>query len=316
MTSRPLPWPLRSSRPGRDIATQRQAQEYLVRHKRFQFSIITRYEILRSDAGTTSQDNERMRFTGHERDLASLTSTYPNSHQADDLDYMHARHYSFLTGRFLSIDPGLADATAPQELNRYAYVDGSPLKLTDPDGLDAGGTVPNYGVSEGITVFSGATVLNAADVLAIGSIQFNYLLSTVSFQQVFSQFQTLFYMFNPYLRQTQSEDDNCPPLTGTVQAACQFQLKLGIMVPPEFGEVEGEFNIAGYTKHGVNSAINHNGVGVTPKAILDALKNPLKVVKKPEGVTKVIGKDAIVVLNEAWQIITTWARNSSSWRIY
>jgi tRNA(fMet)-specific endonuclease VapC len=32
---------------GRDIATQRQAQEYLVRHERFQFSIITRYEILR-----------------------------------------------------------------------------------------------------------------------------------------------------------------------------------------------------------------------------------------------------------------------------
>lgn len=32
---------------GRDVATQRQAQEYLVRHHRFQFSIITRYEILR-----------------------------------------------------------------------------------------------------------------------------------------------------------------------------------------------------------------------------------------------------------------------------
>lgn len=31
---------------GRDFATQRQAQEYLVRHHRFQFSIITRYEIL------------------------------------------------------------------------------------------------------------------------------------------------------------------------------------------------------------------------------------------------------------------------------
>jgi tRNA(fMet)-specific endonuclease VapC len=32
---------------GRDFATQRQAQEYLARHHRFQFSIITRYEILR-----------------------------------------------------------------------------------------------------------------------------------------------------------------------------------------------------------------------------------------------------------------------------
>lgn len=32
---------------GRDLPTQRQAQEYLSRHRRFQFSIITRYEILR-----------------------------------------------------------------------------------------------------------------------------------------------------------------------------------------------------------------------------------------------------------------------------
>jgi tRNA(fMet)-specific endonuclease VapC len=32
---------------GRDVATQRQAQEYLIRNERFQFSIITRYEILR-----------------------------------------------------------------------------------------------------------------------------------------------------------------------------------------------------------------------------------------------------------------------------
>jgi tRNA(fMet)-specific endonuclease VapC len=32
---------------GRDFATQRKAQEYLSLHQRFQFSIITRYEILR-----------------------------------------------------------------------------------------------------------------------------------------------------------------------------------------------------------------------------------------------------------------------------
>jgi len=32
---------------GRDFSTRRQAKEYLLRHRRFQFSIITRYEILR-----------------------------------------------------------------------------------------------------------------------------------------------------------------------------------------------------------------------------------------------------------------------------
>ncbi|HXO28963.1 MAG TPA: RHS repeat-associated core domain-containing protein, partial [Thermoanaerobaculia bacterium] len=267
-------------------------------------------------AGATSQDSERTRFTGHERDLASLTSTYPNSPQADDLDYMHARHYSFLTGRFLSIDPGLSDETAPQELNRYAYVNNSPLKLIDPTGLDAEGTVPDYGVGEGITVFSGVANFNAADTLAFASFQFNSFFNGLEFQQLASQFQLLFNLMNPYLRSRPSEDDNCPPFTGTLQAPCQLQLKIGMMVPPEFGEVEGEFKIAGYTKHGINSAINHDGLGVTPKAILDTLKNPLKVVKRPAGDTKVIGKNAIVILNEAWKVVSTWARNSASWRIF
>src|ERR1700692_598726 len=111
---------------------------------------------------------------------------------------------------------------------------------------------------------------------------------------------------NPYLRSRSSEDDDCPPFTGTLQAPCQLQLKIGMMVPPELGEIEGEFKIAGYTKHGINSAINHDGVGVSQKAILDTLKNPLKVVRKP-GETKVIGKNATVLLNDAWKVISTWA---------
>jgi len=42
-----------------------------------------------------------MRFTMHERDLGDLASL------TDDLDYMHARYYGPMTGRFLSIDPVL-----------------------------------------------------------------------------------------------------------------------------------------------------------------------------------------------------------------
>jgi len=85
---------------------------------------------------------------------------------------------------------------------------------------------------------------------------------------------------------------------------------------PEFGEAEAEFTIAGYTKHGINMAINKNGVGVAPKAILDAVKNPLKVIKQSDGTTKFIGKNATVVLNQAWKVVSTWARNSSAWRIF
>ena len=51
------------------------------------------------EATSITQDTQRMKFTGHERDLGVTTSA------ADDLDYMHARFYNPQVGRFLSTDP-------------------------------------------------------------------------------------------------------------------------------------------------------------------------------------------------------------------
>ena len=43
--------------------------------------------------------------------------------------------------------------------------------------------------------------------------------------------------------------------------------------------------VTGYTKHGVDQAISRNGcLGVKPSAILDALKNPKKIVPKIDGI--------------------------------
>ncbi|MGH3088049.1 MAG: RHS repeat domain-containing protein [Rubrobacteraceae bacterium] len=75
------------------------------------------------------QDDERMKFTGHTRDLADVSS--PN----DDLDYMHARHYNHWTGRFLSPDPVGGRPENPQRWNRYAYALNKPAWLIDPTGL-------------------------------------------------------------------------------------------------------------------------------------------------------------------------------------
>jgi len=74
-------------------------------------------------------DDEQMRFTGHERDLWNTTSSN------DDLDYMHARHYNPQLGRFLQIDPLAGSVSAPQSLNRYAYVASNPINYTDPTGM-------------------------------------------------------------------------------------------------------------------------------------------------------------------------------------
>jgi RHS repeat-associated protein len=81
------------------------------------------------EATAFNQDTERMKFTGHERDLASPGGA------GDDLDYMHARHESPVTGRFLSVDRHIGDLRRPQTWNRYAYVSNNPLQKVDPTGL-------------------------------------------------------------------------------------------------------------------------------------------------------------------------------------
>ena len=73
--------------------------------------------------------------------------------------------------------------------------------------------------------------------------------------------------------------------------------------------------ITGYTKHGINSAINHNGVGVKTSEIANTVNNPVKKVLQNTGTTKFIGKNAVVVLNKAGKVVTTWAKHSSAWRI-
>jgi RHS repeat-associated protein len=101
-----------------------------------------------------NQDTERMKFTGHERDLASLAGA------GDDLDYMHARHYSLVVGRFLSIDPLPGGKNNPQTWNRYMYALSNPVIYIDPDGQEErtgsmAGTIFNL---------SGSTIWVAADV--------------------------------------------------------------------------------------------------------------------------------------------------------
>jgi len=84
-----------------------------------------------AEALAVSQYGHTRRFTGHERDLFNPAGT------DDDLDYLHARFRSPLTGRFLSVDPILSLKRAmkrPQAWNRYSYVVGNPLKYIDPSG--------------------------------------------------------------------------------------------------------------------------------------------------------------------------------------
>jgi|GEM_PF-390263 len=72
--------------------------------------------------GYGASDSLRQHFTGQERDNET------------GLDYMHARYYSNMTGRFTAPDTLLGSLVNPQTFNRYAYVDNNPLNFSDPTG--------------------------------------------------------------------------------------------------------------------------------------------------------------------------------------
>ncbi len=81
------------------------------------------------EATNPNQDSERMKFTGHERDSNNASTTM------DDLDYMHARYFSPVAGRFTSADSGRdSEPSRPQSWNLYAYVRNNPANQTDPTG--------------------------------------------------------------------------------------------------------------------------------------------------------------------------------------
>ncbi|MEM9558085.1 MAG: RHS repeat-associated core domain-containing protein, partial [Acidobacteriota bacterium] len=71
-----------------------------------------------------------LQYTGHERDF--------HASWADDLDNMHARHYSPWLGRFLSVDPiDSSRLSAPQTWGKFVYGRNNPLAFVDPDGRES-----------------------------------------------------------------------------------------------------------------------------------------------------------------------------------
>ncbi len=216
---------------------------------------------------------EAMRFTGHERDQNQGNNT------VDDLDYMHARYYAPHLGRFLSIDPG-EDHTleTPQSWNYYAYARNNPVNNTDPDGrfvafitdvalqlaLYAGGFPDSFYDS---TARAYTTGRRATADLMQGRAILDGVASSLASQ--LAGRDTQIRAAKPWMV---SSDCSLGPC-----------MKIG-MIP--IGPGGGLFAssgtvITGYTRHGIHRLLGDGArrAGVSSRAILDALKNPRKIVK-------------------------------------
>ncbi len=70
--------------------------------------------------------------------------------------------------------------------------------------------------------------------------------------------------------------------------------------------------IIGYSKHGINHAISREGIGINPKSILDAWRNPVNIQYHPTkyGPTfRLMGEDAVIAVNPKGNIVTMWPQS-------
>jgi len=95
------------------------------------------------------------------------------------------------------------------------------------------------------------------------------------------------------------------------------QLAVGLAMPNPENIVSSSQRgiIKGFTSHGIDQAIARDGVGVNERAMLSAVKNPLAVISQADERLKYVGQNAVVILNNAGKVVTTWARNKLGWRI-
>lgn len=106
----------------------------------------TRYEPYGSTvAGSTNPTG--VGFTGHVNDADT------------GLVYMQQRYYDPVLGRFLSVDPVVADAQTGAMFGRYHYAYNNPFRFRDPDGRMPGETEPGRsdpgGPEDGLTPIAG-----------------------------------------------------------------------------------------------------------------------------------------------------------------
>jgi RHS repeat-associated protein len=287
------------------------------------------------------RDGQRQQFDAYERDNET------------GLDFAQARYFSNLQGRFTSVDPESEEEAngTPQSWNSYSFVLNNPLKLKDPDGRKYKICSPDgkecHSVDDDdfyrarkVGKADGYSFSGSGDFYEKGELRDKDGKLIATYQQVSIDDPTREFIYQmreraPATKQAIGLFAGGGALIGTgvggglylggiafgsgvttlglSGGATSAEASTAVAAEEVVKAIGGK--ITGYTRHGLNQAISRDGVGVSPRAILDAVKNPLRSIPQSNGAMKYVGEKATVILNQAGKVISTWARSSAGTRI-
>jgi len=233
---------------------------------------------------------ERRRFEPYGAELGGQVKDGPGytghvSDSATGLSYMQQRYMDPHLGVFLSVDPVTAYEQPVEQFNRYRYANGNPYRFIDPDGRQA----------------AERFVERHRNDMEAGN------------GDVYKPLQPIAIAVTGVMLAPVVAEVGMAALANPAAVATATEIGAGAAGVTGTGAVAGR--ITGYTKHGLNQAISRDGGrGVSPKAILSAVREPLKVAEQAGGKTVYTGRDAKVVLNGDGKVITTIPRNSNGVR--
>ena len=258
--------------------------------------------------------DSRYNFTGKERDVETGYDWFSPG-----------RYYDSWAARWCTPDPL---TSLHPDYTPYAYCYNNPISYIDPMGMDS-----SYYNSNNQYVYvndAGKETVYESEAAAHQAWGEAYLENN---GDVIYDNNSIIGKFNNSFKEALNKwatEDNIVDISNDKSGSVETLLnakysveriasKGGGVVLPIIGIIEAGGNVVGnllqgFTRHGLNQAISREGVGVSPQAILDALRNPITV-EVGSGTKTLVGRDAIVVMNQAGQVITTWARNSNGIRI-
>ena len=234
-----------------------------------------------------------------------------------NLYFLKTRYYDPEVGRFMTIDDiSYIDPESINGLNLYAYCGNKPVMGHDPNGTWDWGTffkgvalvftaigaiavsIATFGLATplAMTIVAGVTLgagiltgINGIATVVEAGTNYNFIRDG---------------LFNEVLGLSDTAYGWYAGITESIAIVGAAICTMWNVTNP----------IKGFTDHGRQSTLTHDAQGVNAKAMQDAVRNPLKVVHQSNGGIKHVGKNAVVVLNSAGKVITTYAKNHHGWR--